>query len=503
MKKVAIIMLILIIASNALAMGTVTSYAIKKINSAAAYMAANGTITMPAYATAGNAGKWIGLNLPPVRTAKVVTAILSVGAVLATDYAFNKLKDYAESKGWGYDDAGKYGPVTKTYEMADSGAIYAYAWTAQNGVPCTLIGVFETSDKAKAVLEAVPDTEGNYYQYGSTWCNAGYQDTAPARWDQNKVRGVYRVCYSNPQRTVKKNVIVGAYPYNGAAIVEKDKIVSTPTEAQKTALQNAVAVDLGNGGANGSNGAATEGYLISQDILQNPAGKAAQSSIAQTIINELEAAIDQAQKDTLDAIKNTQTADEYADQVGDRDMTAPMAGALSPSDVKNAVIDALLARGLGKTEVQDAIDAALKANGDLFGPAAPGTTPEELQQAIINALENQGLGKADLTDAVKDAFEDPSVAEPAPPIFTNPEKMSLTSILNSFMSSINNLPIITTLRGIALTASGSPVICLNLPANYGGQRCWNAASIQDELNNAGSAILAVVGMISFIGIFKG
>jgi len=43
---------------------------------------------------------------------------------------------------------------------------------------------------------------------------------------------------------------------------------------------------------------------------------------------------------------------------------------------------------------------------------------------------------------------------------------------------------------------------MNLPANLGGSRCWDAANIQGDLNNIGSVLLSLTTILAMIGIFK-
>jgi hypothetical protein len=119
-------------------------------------------------------------------------------------------------------------------------------------------------------------------------------------------------------------------------------------------------------------------------------------------------------------------------------------------------------------------------------PATPPITVEQIKGAVKSALD-------DTTGA----------AVPVEPTFTNPTKLSLTSIMTTFMNSINSLPIMNTLRGISISATGSSVLCLNMPGKYGGNRCWDASNIQGTLNLIGTALLSIVTLLSFIYIFKG
>jgi hypothetical protein len=86
---------------------------------------------------------------------------------------------------------------------------------------------------------------------------------------------------------------------------------------------------------------------------------------------------------------------------------------------------------------------------------------------------------------------------------TLPEKLSLTSILEDFMSAINNLPIMQTLNGLQIVAGGSSTICMDLPSKWGGSKCINCASWEDELNQVGSVLLSVTTLLSFVGLFRG
>jgi hypothetical protein len=161
-----------------------------------------------------------------------------------------------------------------------------------------------------------------------------------------------------------------------------------------------------------------------------------------------------------------------------------------------------------KTSIQTNLDASIPAGTSTILDekiAAPDAMQTYLNETMTNsAVQTSSLTKADVQDAVKNAINDDSgVVEPSEPVITPPEKLSLTSVLQSFWDSISNLPIINTIKGITVNCSGTSVICLNLPSNYGGSRCWDAANIQNELNMAGTALLSIVTIFAFIGIFRG
>jgi len=140
---------------------------------------------------------------------------------------------------------------------------------------------------------------------------------------------------------------------------------------------------------------------------------------------------------------------------------------------------------------------------DLTSPTATQTYVDK----TISVSPTTGSGsqtKEETQDAVKKALDDETgVTQPTEPTLTQPEKSNITEILTTFTNSINNLAFVQTLQGINLVASGSSVLCLDLPSKYGGSTCWDASAISSELSTAGTGILSVVTMLSFIMIFRG
>lgn len=136
----------------------------------------------------------------------------------------------------------------------------------------------------------------------------------------------------------------------------------------------------------------------------------------------------------------------------------------------------------------------------------PDAEQNYLDDSISTTSTDSGsnLTKEDVKDAVKNALDDTTgVSVPVDPTFETPQKLSLTSILQTWMQSINSLPIMNTLNGITITASGSPIVCINLPAKYGGSICWDVSACQDTFNMIGTALLSMVSIMSFIYIFRG
>lgn len=154
--------------------------------------------------------------------------------------------------------------------------------------------------------------------------------------------------------------------------------------------------------------------------------------------------------------------------------------------------------------IQKLLDSAITpADSDVINEKLENT--EETDQLIDDAVDS-GQNKQDMKDAFSESLKDVfgnDVEVPIDPTIQTPNKRNLTAILNSFYNSIQSLPIMSTLNGIAVTASGTSSLCVNLPANYGGNRCWNAANNQADFNMIGSAMLAVVSILSIMFIFRG
>jgi len=294
-----IVMLQIAIPWEAIAFQT-TGYGIKQVYSAMAkYDSVAKSLMVPARAYGPNAVKTIALNVPAAKMAKLMYTVAAVAGVVALGMLEKKLDDYMQSKGYGDNPDGVFSKKTPIYEPLNSGDIYQYAWTAQNGIPAVIVGVYANNDIAKMVVESAQDSEGSWYQYGSTWCNAGYQDTAPARWDQTKYRGVYRVCYSNSYRTVLKNAIVAVYPLNISTVKVKGYEYSNITEADKTNLETSITTDINNGSSAALNGADAAVHET-EKMFSDPQSKIANSPQAKEIKTMLDSLITAAQKTLID-----------------------------------------------------------------------------------------------------------------------------------------------------------------------------------------------------------
>jgi hypothetical protein len=208
------------------------------------------------------------------------------------------------------------------------------------------------------------------------------------------------------------------------------------------------------------------------------------------IVAALGAGLAAGDTNALKALRNSLVAVNPA--LGDE--TLPIAGALG---VNLATVKAALAASVTADTTQTLADKLeLPSTPDEWAKdqttanTAASMTKEEVQAAV----------KAGVADALKD---DGSVTPPVDPTIDLPTKLSLTTVLQGFMTSINGLPVISTLKGITVNCSGSPVLCLNLSARLGGSTCYDASPMAGTLNNIGTGLLGLVTVFGFIGVFRG
>lgn len=209
-------------------------------------------------------------------------------------------------------------------------------------------------------------------------------------------------------------------------------------------------------------------------------------------------------------------------------VTYPELKALVVEDIDDAtdesapIID-IVNKGLDKAAevINDGVGISSPAGtlprtiADELASAIPESVATELEDSLANAdvvadsvaddVAAQDSAKS-ITRSIIDAFNNffgADVPPPVDPTAVVPEKRSLTGILQSFYNAIQNMPLLESLNGVAVTASGSSVLCVNLPANLGGTKCWDAAGNQSDFNMVGSALLAVVSIVSVVSIFRG
>jgi hypothetical protein len=191
------------------------------------------------------------------------------------------------------------------------------------------------------------------------------------------------------------------------------------------------------------------------------------------------------------------------------DETAPIV------DIVNKGIDKAADLTAGGAGIKAAPGTLPRAIEDIINQAIPDDVATDLEEklndpTVVDEAIDKDVADTDsqksitdgVTDAMKSFFGD-DVAVPVDVTPGLPSKLSLTSIMQSFMNSINNMPIISTLRGITINASGSSVLCVDLPANYGGSRCYDAASAQSTFNMIGTILLSMTTIFCFIQLFRG
>lgn len=196
-----------------------------------------------------------------------------------------------------------------------------------------------------------------------------------------------------------------------------------------------------------------------------------------------DSAISSTDVDALNLENSTKTAEENATEAAE----------IAKAGLTAAELAAVLtSQGLTATDIADAI----AANN-------PSLTADDIADAI--AAANPALTQQEVADAVADGIGAEfgnDVDPPLDPTILTPTKLSLTTVMGSFMSTINDLPMMQTLQGLTINCSGTSSLCLNLPANLGGNRCYDASGMQGALNMVGSAFLGLTTIFSFVGIFR-
>jgi hypothetical protein len=84
-----------------------------------------------------------------------------------------------------------------------------------------------------------------------------------------------------------------------------------------------------------------------------------------------------------------------------------------------------------------------------------------------------------------------------------PDKKSLTGVIQTFIATINTLPIMRTLQGLTIQCGGTSSLCINLPNNLGGHQCFDVGPSAGSINMAGQALLGITTLFMFVWIFRG
>lgn len=159
----------------------------------------------------------------------------------------------------------------------------------------------------------------------------------------------------------------------------------------------------------------------------------------------------------------------------------------------------------------EAVDTIVAVPDDYVDRIISGVQDREDQaKATADALAGVltgvgGLSQAETTAAVKAAIDDATgVTIPDDVTVDVPTKKDLTGVLGAFMTAVEGMPVISTLRGLTINVSGgTSTLCVNLPSNLGGSSCFNAGAMQEALNMIGSIMLGLVTVFSFVSVFRG
>jgi len=449
--------------------------------------------TVASGATLGGAAQWLGVGLSSTALANIIGIVAIAGVTASAYWMTTEIISYLKSKGYGVSGGQVVSNGVTMYDHPVGTAkipgdqivngAYTYVFYGVYADYTTMASVWNT-------LCANPPAGYNYYTAAS---GSPYDFVGVSGWS------AMNVMYQSQQSPYTYKYYCVYYPTGG------NKGTSTVQQtwpiAQGT-IVTGLTTDLNNS-LPGAIDAGRRALADIEDALKNPNNPLVTSGQMGQIQSYLGGALTADQKSKLDAGVVTD-ADTWAGQTGAGTLANPTesgVSGLTAADVQNGIIAALTAKGLSSPEIATAIAAAIPQDLSRL-------TPDDIVTAIITGLPQAGIPTTPeieeaIREAIPDAINDESgVTYPSDPFFTLPEKLSLTTILNNFWSSMSSMPVINTLKGITINASGSSVACMNLPANLGGSRCWDAANIQGDLNNIGSVLLSLTTILAMIGIFK-
>ncbi len=491
-KKICIFLVVLLLLCNVVVgYCSLASWGIKKMATAAAIPSST-SIAVPGFisglTSAGSAvATWAPLVLPGTVIGSLVASIIVVGGSMAIDYLTAN-----DSGGWFHNNGIECtgGTCTKTTSTpvpdGHTSSDYTYPLDGSGNIGG---GIYATQSAAGAAQVAARNSQC-LGSMGHTGCPG--DRGAKFYWVMNNCSGP---SYGKITRF-----------YYGTCSTAHAEDVKTDISAFDVGTMVGNAVAGGDGSVGGLGMAAVK---VAGDSLENPSHPVNQNPVAkQGIQDALKSAVNpddlvtaESQATTLpEATAAPETPADYSKltpaQIAAAVQAALSAQGLSATQIAAAIaaIQQAAAAGLTQAQAQAAVSAAL---------TAAGVTSAGIQSATKAAIDAAGINAVGVRNAVKAAIDDETgVSNPSEPTITNPVKKSLTAIMNTFLQSLNGLPMLQTLRGITVNCSGSSSLCLDLPENYGGSRCWDAAPIQGSLNAIGTALLSITSIIMFIYIFR-
>jgi hypothetical protein len=483
---------------------------------------ANVAAKIAATAAGGSASKWVSLFVPGAGLAKIGALGLAIGLTIAGDYIYDECKDWFEAQN--IDRNGRRevtesfpaGTVPDNFKFnAPRKSITGFpvvdpSYAYLGNVNYVFMGIFTTQAAASNAMSAYVVIANMCQKYAPQ----GYwkECVSPYYLGESAVSRVeaWNAPTGSPQTGIIENGIdlskysyVAArrgwqmadsqynvlycflffYPKSGVPVVKntyKKQLTEDELEALMAAnMTNSLAEGILREAARIIGGsdfktAAPANYTVIQNTLND--------AVTTQNKTDVEAAIPETVED---AVEN------------------------SKADITAAVIAALKAQGLSASQIAAAIAAVsaasaggLTVDGLNSALSSAGLTADQIAAAVAAAAP--ALTQTNVKTAVKEAIDDETdVTIPVDPTIVLPDKLSLTKVMNDFWDSVQELPIFNVLNGITINTSGTSYLCVDLPAAYGGRRCYNGANVQDELNMIGTAILGLTTVISFIGVFKG
>jgi len=448
--------------------------------------------------------KWIALNIPQVRMAKIVTGLLVIGGSSLVGYMTSEMSDWIADNGLYYNNDGQLS-TTEEQLLPDPqssghsiGSVLSYG--AYGDYPVYVMSYHQSESDAKTACTAI---HGSFFQaslYANEW-----------QPDLNWAAVAYRI--DNGYGAVPRYEYFGyVYPKKTAVTVALQEV---EVPADTSVIEDALADDFDNETQTaidiGSQAISIVGDAISN--TNHPIRK--YPSMWAEIKSQVDQSITEAQME--DVVGEYVDEETWAETIGQDVQAIP--NPVSAVDVKNAVIEALTAKGLSSAQIQAVIEAAIAAKADVFAGSG-GLSVGAITDAINDALVTAGIAStADMADAIADAIADVAVTPteiteaieaadiatvPEEPTITPPEKNSLTDILLAFMTDLGNLEILDVFERIEIEESGaSSIMCIPLPEDLGGgNACYDFGDWGDALGTIGNIMASINGIFWILWLFR-